>query len=99
MYRLLAEHGHRLFGDEYLADLFAANRKGRPSVPARVVATVMLLESLEGLSDREAKVPPARNSRGGFTKDDVRIDTDLRLTTTQATHAGPRIPRARSGEG
>lgn len=54
VYRLLAEHGHRLFGDEYFADLFAASRKGRPSVPARVVATVMLLQSLEGLSDREA---------------------------------------------
>ena len=54
VYGLLAEHGHRLFGDAYFADLFVATRKGRPSVPARVVATVMLLQSLEGLSDREA---------------------------------------------
>lgn len=54
VYRLLAEHGHRLFGDDYFADLFVATRRGRPSVPARVVATVMLLQSLEGLSDREA---------------------------------------------
>ena len=35
------------------ADLFPSGR-GRPSVPADVVATVMVLQSLEGLSDRDA---------------------------------------------
>ena len=50
---LLAEHRHRLFPDEMFADLFPTNR-GRPSVPADVIATVMVLQSLEGLSDREA---------------------------------------------
>lgn len=54
VYRLLAEHGDRLFGDDYLADLFTRSRLGRPTVPARVIATVMLLQALEGLSDREA---------------------------------------------
>lgn len=54
LYRLLADEGHRLFGDDYFADLFAATRRGRPSVPARTVATVMLLQAHEGLSDREA---------------------------------------------
>jgi len=54
VYRLLAEHGGRLFGDEYFADLFIRSRLGRPTVPARTVATVMLLQALEGLSDREA---------------------------------------------
>jgi Transposase domain (DUF772) len=44
----------RLFGDDYFADLFTDSVKGRPTVPARVVATVMLLQSFEGLSDREA---------------------------------------------
>ena len=34
-------------------DLFPTKR-GRPSVPADVVATVMVLQALEGLSDREA---------------------------------------------
>jgi transposase len=34
-------------------DLFSS-RRGRPSVPADVVATVMVLQSLEGLSDRDA---------------------------------------------
>jgi Transposase DDE domain/Transposase domain (DUF772) len=54
IYHLLAEQGQRLFGDDYFADLFTDSVKGRPTVPARVVATVMLLQSFEGLSDREA---------------------------------------------
>ena len=53
IYRLLAEHGAALFGDEYFADLFKRSTLGRPTVPARVVATVMLLQAYEGLSDRE----------------------------------------------
>jgi hypothetical protein len=54
IYRLLAEHGDALFGEEYFADLFKRSALGRPTVPARVVATVMLLQAYEGLSDREA---------------------------------------------
>jgi hypothetical protein len=49
----LAEHRRRLFGDEMFADLFASGC-GRPSVPADVIATVMVLQALEGLSDRDA---------------------------------------------
>lgn len=49
----LAEHRRRLFPDEMFADLFRSGR-GRPSVPADVIATVMVLQALEGLSDREA---------------------------------------------
>jgi hypothetical protein len=47
-------HGQRdvLFPDDMFADLFAA--VGRRSVPPSVVATVMVLQRLEGLSDREA---------------------------------------------
>lgn len=52
IYRLLAEQGHRLFSDEAFADLF--DDVGRRSVPPRVVATVMVLQRLEGASDREA---------------------------------------------
>jgi hypothetical protein len=54
LYRLLADHGHELFGDDYFADLYTGSAKGRPTVPARVMATVMLLQAFEGLSDREA---------------------------------------------
>lgn len=55
VYAFLAEHRRRLFPDDMFKDLFPSGR-GRPSVPADVVATVMLLQSLEGLSDRDAIV-------------------------------------------
>lgn len=52
IYRLLAEQGQLLFTDDGFEDLFA--EVGRPSVPPRVVATVMVLQRIEGASDREA---------------------------------------------
>ncbi len=53
VYGFLGEHRRRLFPDVMFEDLFGSGR-GRPSVPADVVATVMVLQSLEGLSDRDA---------------------------------------------
>ena len=49
----LADHRRDLFPDEMFEDLFPS-RRGRPSVPADVVASVMVLQALEGLSDRDA---------------------------------------------
>jgi IS5 family transposase len=49
----LATHRRRLFPDDLFVDLFPSGR-GRPSVPADVVATVMVLQALEGRSDRDA---------------------------------------------
>src|SRR5260370_1693068 len=42
----------RLFPDEMVADLF--DDVGRRSVPPMIVAVVMVLQRIEGLSDREA---------------------------------------------
>lgn len=53
LYRLLADHGQEMFPDDYFADLYMDSAKGRPTVPARVLATAMILQSFEGLSDRE----------------------------------------------
>src|SRR5512133_2680488 len=53
VYAFLADHRHRLFPSELFADLVVQGRS-QPSVPAEVVATVMVLQALEGLSDREA---------------------------------------------
>src|SRR4051794_4925770 len=53
VYAFLGEHRGELFPDEMFADLFPS-RLGRPSVPADVVASVLVLQALEGLSDREA---------------------------------------------
>ena len=52
VYAVLHRERDRLFPDEMFADLFSA--QGRRSVPPSVVATVMVLQRLEGLSDREA---------------------------------------------
>jgi hypothetical protein len=52
IYRFLARERERLFPDELFADLFC--ERGRRSVPPSVVATVMVLQRLEGLSDRDA---------------------------------------------
>jgi IS5 family transposase len=53
VYAFLADHRHQLFPPELFTDL-ARRGGGHPSVPAEVVATVMVLQALEGLSDREA---------------------------------------------
>ena len=53
VHAFLADHRQRLFPDELFADLFSSGR-GRPSVPGDVMATVMVLQALEGLSDRDA---------------------------------------------
>jgi hypothetical protein len=52
IWAVLYRQGDRLFADELFADLFA---RGRPAPRApRIVATVMALQRLRGLSDREA---------------------------------------------
>jgi len=52
-----------LFPDEDFADLF--DKKGRNSVPPSVVAVVMALQRLEGLSDREAVERYTFDAAGG----------------------------------
>jgi len=53
VHAFLADHRFELFADELFADLFPSGR-GRPSVPGDVIATVMVLQALDGLSDRDA---------------------------------------------
>jgi Transposase domain (DUF772)/Transposase DDE domain len=53
MFAFLAGHRRELFGDEDFADLFPSG-KGRPSVPASVMASVMVLQVLHDYSDAEA---------------------------------------------
>lgn len=52
IYGLLFRECHHLFPDDAFADLY--EDIGRRSVPPRIVAVVMVLQRLEGLSDREA---------------------------------------------
>lgn len=72
IYRLLAEHGGALFGDDYFADLFKRSVLGRPTVPARVMATVMLLQAYEGLSDR---VVPPKSWRVSYAASGLVLDS------------------------
>ena len=53
VYAFLAEHRHDLFPDDAFEDLFPS-KLGRPSTPADVIASVMVLQTLNNLSDREA---------------------------------------------
>jgi hypothetical protein len=73
VYRFLADEGGRLFPDDYFADLYSESRRGRPTVPARVVATVMILQAHEGLSDQEAV---------------DRLECDLRWQAAAGVHSG-----------
>jgi hypothetical protein len=52
VYRFLARERGRLFPPELFSDLFQPT--GRRSVPPSILAVVMVLQRLEGLSDREA---------------------------------------------
>lgn len=53
VFAFLAEQRTKLFPAEMFEDLFSSGR-GRPSLPPDVVAAVMVLQTLHGLSDRQA---------------------------------------------
>jgi transposase len=52
VFAFLADRRQELFPDEMFADLFPTGR-GRPSMPADVMAAVITLQALHGLSDSE----------------------------------------------
>ncbi len=52
VFAFLAAHRHELFPDEVFNDLFPSGR-GRPSIPADVIASVLVLQTIHTLSDRE----------------------------------------------
>ena len=73
IYRLLADYGEAIFPHDYFADCYTSSVRGRPTVPARVLATVMVLQSHEGLSDGEAC---------------DRLERDLAWQATAGVHVG-----------
>jgi hypothetical protein len=52
VFAFLAEHRRELFPDEFTADLFPS-RTGRPSLPADLVGSVLVLKELYDLSDTQ----------------------------------------------
>lgn len=53
VYAFLAQHRGEVFPDGLFVDLFPSGR-GRPSVPGEVIASVLVLQTLQDLSDSEA---------------------------------------------
>src|SRR5256885_7129681 len=53
VFAFLAEHRRELFPDSFTADLFGS-RTGRPSLPADLVGSVLVLKELHDLSDAQA---------------------------------------------
>jgi hypothetical protein len=52
MFAFLAEHRRDLFADSEFDDLFPSGR-GRPSIPASVMASILVLQTVHDYSDRE----------------------------------------------
>lgn len=52
VFAFLAKHRQRLFPDSFIADLFPSST-GRPSLPADLVGSVLVLKELFGLSDAQ----------------------------------------------
>jgi len=98
VYALLSRERDRLFPDEMFVDLFSD--RGRRSVPPCVVATVMVLQRLEGLSDREAVDRYAFDARwryaagvGGYDGDGWARFAHTVLVDMRARLAGSADPR------
>ena len=72
IYGLLHRECHRLFPDEMFADLFCDI--GRNCVPPMIVAVVMVLQRLEGCSDREAVERFCFDARWKYAAGGLRFD-------------------------
>lgn len=53
VYAFLAEHRHEVFPPDLFEDLFPSST-GRPSLPCEIAASVLVLQTLQDLSDRDA---------------------------------------------
>ena len=95
VYRFLAEHRLRLFGDGLFSDLFGP--RGRPSVPGSVIAVVMVLQALEGCSDREAverlRCDVRWKAAAGLGIDDEGFDASVLTLWRQRLRASERPER------
>src|SRR5665213_497816 len=98
IFAVLHRERDRLFPDELFADLFCD--RGRRSVPPSVVATVMVLQKLHGLSDREAVEAYAFDARwryaagvGGYDGDGWGCFTHTVLVDMRARLAASARPR------
>ena len=87
IYAVLHRECFRLFPDEMFADLFTD--VGRRSVPPMIVATVMVLQRVEGLSDREAVDRFAFDARWKYAAGGLDFDYPGVRAHGAGGHAGP----------
>ena len=89
IFRLLARDAHRLFPDDAFADLLTT--VGRRSIPPRIVAVVMVLQRLHGLSDREAVASSPRSiPRRDMATRRRRADSTATRATSRSTRIHPK---------
>ena len=95
MFEFLAGHRQDLFPDVVFEDLFPLG-KGRPSIPASVMGSILVLQSLHDFSDRETAEAARCDLRWkvatGMALDDAGFDASTlvywrrRLATSQRPH-------------
>jgi hypothetical protein len=98
IYGILHRECFRLFPDEMFADLF--DEAGRRSVPPMIVAVVMVLQRIEGCSDREAVDRFAFDARWKYAAGGLDFDypgfvhtvlVDMRAPAGPFSAAGPDL--------
>jgi len=98
IYGVLHRECFKLFPDEMFADLFTD--VGRRSVPPMIVAVVMVLQRIEGLSDREAVDRFAFDARWKYAAGGLDFDypgfvhtvlVDMRARLDPLAAAGPDL--------
>jgi hypothetical protein len=92
VFAFLAEHRQRLFPAEGFEDLFPSGR-GRPSIPPDVVATVLVLQTLHNLSDREAADAVTfdlRKEMPSYRLDIEHITLTIRASLHESSISGPQ---------
>ena len=104
IYGLLHRECHRLFPDEMFADLFTD--VGRRSVPPMIVAVVMVLQRIEGCSDREAVDRFCFDARWKYAAGGLDFDypgfvhtvlVDMRARLAASAGAGPDLRHGAGG--
>src|SRR5258706_1365565 len=95
IYGILHRECFRLFPDEMFADLF--DEAGRRSVPPMIVAVVMVLQRIEGCSDREAADRFAFDARWRYAAGGLDLDYPGVVHTVLVDIRGRLAPSERAG--
>jgi len=90
VFAFLAEHRRELFPDSFTADLFTS-RTGRPSLPADLAGSVLVLQALHDLSDGQAADAVKFDIRWKVAKIPVAAITCATASDTRSGRGGAAI--------